>query len=105
MIQKHFVVQCACPDETTALRLARTLVEERLAACAQLLPCGSVFRWNGKVQEESEILLLLKTSAARWEALEARLRALHPYELPEIIALPILAGSADYLGWIDAETV
>ena len=101
---QHLMVLTSCPDAAVAERLAETLVTERLAACAQLTGCRSLFRWNETVQRESECLLLLKTAAGRWPQLETRLRALHPYEVPEIIALPILAGSADYLAWIDAET-
>jgi len=100
----HIVVMTSCPDAPTAERLAETLVAERLVACAQVQPCRSVYRWNGAIQRESESLLLLKTAAARWKPLETRLRALHPYEVPEIIALPILSGSADYLGFIETET-
>jgi periplasmic divalent cation tolerance protein len=81
--------------------LARTLVEERLAACASLLPgLHSLYRWQGAVEEAEETLLLLKTSAENTEALEARLHALHPYETPEFLVLDQISASAPYLNWL-----
>ena len=98
------IVFCTCPDATTASRLARTLVDERLAACVNRLPgVESTYRWNGAVQVDEEVLLVIKTSRARYEALEARVVALHPYEVPEVIAIPI-EGHAPYLAWIAKET-
>ncbi len=97
----HLMVLCTCPDAITAERIARTLVEEKLAACANRVPVASVFRWEGQISTESEELLLIKTTAARYQALELRLQALHPYKVPEIIALPLVAGSAAYLGWLE----
>jgi periplasmic divalent cation tolerance protein len=94
---------CTCPDAASAARLAETLVEERLAACVNRLPgVASTYRWEGKVVTDSEELLLIKTTAARFEALQARLLALHPYELPELIAVPIERGHAAYLDWVRA---
>jgi periplasmic divalent cation tolerance protein len=105
MSAAHLVVLCTAPDAPTASRLAETLVAERLAACANLLPAvQSVYRWEGKVERAAEVLLIIKTTAAHYPALEARLRELHPYEVPEIIALPITAGSAPYLRWLDDNT-
>jgi periplasmic divalent cation tolerance protein len=101
---KHLVVQTTLPEAALAQRIAATLVEERLAACVQVLPCRSVYRWNGAVQDESEVLLQVKTTAGLWPRLEARLRILHPYQVPEIIGLPIVAGSEDYVKWLEAET-
>jgi len=101
---KHFIVMISCPDAATAERLGEAAVTERLAACVQIQPCRSLYRWNGAIQRESECLLLLKIAAARWQQLETRLKALHPYDVPEIIALPIVAASAEYLHWIDTET-
>ena len=81
--------------------LARTLVEERLAACVNLLPpMTSVYRWKGAVEEDRERLLLIKTTRERLEALHARLGALHPYELPEFLVLPVDGGAAAYLDWV-----
>src|SRR6266545_3655273 len=88
-----------------AAELARALVQERLAACGNVVPgVRSIYRWEGKVHDEGEALLVLKTTRARFEALRERVLALHPYEVPEVIALPIEAGSAPYLAWIAAET-
>jgi periplasmic divalent cation tolerance protein len=86
----------------TAEHLAEVLVAERLAACAQVIgPLASVYRWRGAVERATEWYCHFKTTRARLPALEARLKALHPYEVPEVIAVPIVAGSADYLAWIE----
>lgn len=93
------------PDRPSAEALAAALVEARLAACVNILaPCRSVYRWQGAVEAADEIPLLIKTSVACYAALEAAIRAQHPYELPEVIALPITQGLPDYLAWVDAET-
>jgi len=93
------------PDRETAERLAGALIEQRVAACVNILaPCLSVYRWNGAVQREEEHPVLIKTTAERYPALEAAIRAAHPYELPEIIAVPIERGLPAYLAWVDAET-
>ena len=92
----------ATPDD--ARRLADGLLDQRLAACVQTLAIQSAYRWKGAVQREPEQLLLIKTRAALYPAVEAHLRAHHPYELPEIVRLPIVAGSSDYLRWLAAET-
>ena len=92
----------ATPDE--ARRLADGLLEKRLAACVQILAIQSAYRWKDAVQREPEQLLLIKTRAARYPAVEAFLRANHAYETPEIVWLPIAAGSPDYLRWLAAET-
>lgn len=89
------------PDAQTAQTLARALVEERLAACVNLLaPCVSIYRWQGAIEEASEVPMLIKTSRRRWVALEARLRELHPYEVPELIALSPAAVSSAYANWV-----
>lgn len=93
------------PDQATAERVATLLVEERMAACAQVLgPVSSTYRWQGRLERATEWYCHLKTTAARLPALQARIRELHPYEVPEIIAVPILQGDSDYLKWIE-ETV
>jgi periplasmic divalent cation tolerance protein len=93
------------PDRAAAERLADALIEKRVAACVNILaPCRSVYRWKGAVQHDEEHPLLIKTTAARYAALEAAIRAGHPYELPEIIAVPIERGLAAYLDWVAAET-
>jgi periplasmic divalent cation tolerance protein len=99
------VVLVTTPTPERAAEIARALVEERLAACGNVLPAiRSIYRWEGKVQDEAEALLVLKTTRARLEALRARVLALHPYEVPEVIALPVEAGSEAYLAWIAGET-
>jgi periplasmic divalent cation tolerance protein len=95
------VVYVTAPDLETAERIGAAMVEEGLAACANLLPgMRSIYRWRGAVERADEILLLLKTTPSRFDALEARVRALHSYETPCIVALPISQGSAPYLDWI-----
>ncbi len=93
------------PDRAAAERLADMLVEKRLAACVNILaPCRSVYRWKGDVQHDEEHPMLMKTTAERYPALEQALRAAHPYELPEIIAVPVERGLPAYLDWLAAET-
>jgi periplasmic divalent cation tolerance protein len=93
------------PDAASARSLAEALVAERLAACVNILAsCRSVYRWQGKVEDAEEVPLLIKTTADRYAALEAAIRARHPYELPEIVAVPIARGLPDYLAWVAAET-
>ncbi len=98
------VVLTTCSSEEEAGRLARLCVGERLAACVQILPpMRSVYRWRGALEESEERLLLIKTRRGLFEALCRRLRAAHSYEVPEILALPVVDGSADYLLWMEAE--
>jgi periplasmic divalent cation tolerance protein len=93
------------PERAVAERLAEMLVEKKLAACVNILaPCRSVYRWKGGVQHDEEHPMLMKTTAERYPALEQALRAAHPYELPEIIALPLARGLPAYLQWVAAET-
>jgi periplasmic divalent cation tolerance protein len=93
------------PDRAAAERLADTVVEKNLAACVNILaPCRSIYRWKGAVQHDEEHPMLIKTTAERYPALEQALRAGHPYELPEIIAVPIQQGLPAYLEWVAAET-
>ena len=93
------------PDRECAMTLARALIELRVAACVNVLPgCTSVYRWKGAIEEAQELPLLIKSTAARYAALEAAIRRLHPYELPEIIAVPVVRGLPDYLQWVAAET-
>ena len=93
------------PDRAVAERLADMLVEKKLAACVNILaPCRSVYRWKGALQHDEEHPMLIKTTAERYGALEEALRAGHPYELPEIIAVPVERGFAAYLGWVEEET-
>ena len=93
------------PDRAIADRLADSLIEQRLAACVNILaPCRSLYRWKGAVQHDEEHPMLIKTTAERYAALEAAIRAMHPYELPEIVAVGIERGLPGYLAWVHAET-
>jgi periplasmic divalent cation tolerance protein len=84
-------------------RLAEMLVDERLAACVQILPeMESVYRWQGRIERQPEVLLIGKTISSKFAALETRVRALHSYETPEIVAVPLTAGSSSYLAWLGA---
>ena len=98
------VVLVTAPDEATGLMLARSVVEARLAACVNLVPAvRSVFRWEGSIQEAAEVLLILKTTAARVETLRERVVSLHPYEVPEFVVLAVDGGLDAYLAWIRTE--
>ncbi|WP_018465636.1 divalent-cation tolerance protein CutA [Calidithermus timidus] len=97
----NLVVLCTVPDEDSAHRISHTLVAEGLAACVNVLPrLTSVYRWEGEVTSGEELLLIIKTRQERYAALEARVKELHPYTVPEVIALPIQHGSKDYLDWL-----
>ena len=99
------LVLTTVPDKELGRRLARTLVEERLAACVNVSPAvTSFYWWGGKIVEDREFILLIKTKASALDRLEVRLKELHPYEIPEFISLPVASGSPAYLGWLDAET-
>ncbi|HUP20406.1 MAG TPA: divalent-cation tolerance protein CutA [Gemmatimonadota bacterium] len=98
------VVLTTCPDAETARRLARTLVEERLAACGNVVPgLVSIYRWQGTVESAEECLLILKTRDDRVPALASRLDEIHPYDVPEMLALPVAAGADSYVRWVLAE--
>lgn len=91
-------------NEADAARVARTLVEERLVACANLLPgARSLYRWEGAVQDEREVVVLMKTRKQDWTALLSRLHELHPYETPELIAVRVAAGAPRYMAWLEAQ--
>ena len=93
------------PDRDAAVKLARELVERRLAACVNVLAeCTSIYRWKGTVENAREVPLLIKSRSALYEELEAAINELHPYELPEIIAVPVVRGLAEYLAWVDEGT-
>lgn len=101
MIEKSLLVFCTCPDEATAASIAERLVNERLAACVSRVPgLLSTYVWEGRIQHDAEELLLIKTTAGRLATLSARIEALHPYEVPEIVAVPIAGGSERYLAWL-----
>jgi periplasmic divalent cation tolerance protein len=93
------------PDRATAERIADTLVTEGMAACINILaPCTSVYRWEGKLNHTDEVPLLIKTTRAAYPRLQNRLQELHPYELPELIAVPVTNGLPAYLAWVGQET-
>jgi periplasmic divalent cation tolerance protein len=93
------------PDRAAAEKLADALVQKRVAACVNILaPCRSVYRWKGTVQHDEEHPVLIKTTRESYAALEAAIREAHPYELPEIVAVPIERGLPAYLDWVAAET-
>ncbi|MCK6404673.1 MAG: divalent-cation tolerance protein CutA [Rhodocyclaceae bacterium] len=94
-----------CPDQASAESLANALVERRLAACVNILaPCRSVYRWQGRIESAGEVPLLIKTTDERYAELETEIRTRHPYELPEVVAVPIERGLPAYLEWVGDET-
>src|SRR2546426_1833591 len=104
MERSALVVLTTLATEAEARKLVRALVEARLVACGTLLTgARSIYRWQGDVTEESEVVVLLKTDAARWEGLAAAVRRLHPYEVPELLALPVPRGLDEYLSWLASE--
>ncbi len=101
-MEGRIVVLCTVPTLETAERIAQAVVEDRLAACVNVVPgLVSIYRWQGAVQRDEERLLIIKTRAERFEALRAAIVARHPYEVPEVVALPLVAGHAPYLSWLD----
>ena len=93
------------PDAASARALAEHIVSARLAACVNILaPCRSIYRWQGRIEDAEEVPLLIKTVAERYSELEAAIRAQHPYELPEIVAVPLSHGLPGFLDWVAAET-
>jgi periplasmic divalent cation tolerance protein len=99
------LVMTSLPDMEAAKALARRLIDVNLAACVQLQPgVQSIYRWDGRVCEEQEVALLVKTTAAQWPAISAFIKQNHPYDVPEIIAQPIIHSDPDYARWIVAET-
>ena len=103
--EKYILVLTTCPGSISAKKIAQNLVVEKLAACVNIVPgVQSYFSWVGKVDNANEHLLVIKSTVAVYEKLEKRIQALHPYELPEIIAVPIHTGLAGYLDWISNNT-
>ena len=103
MPANHLIIFCTCPDKDTAEKIARRLVETNKAACVNILPgITSVYSWKGQVESTTEQLLLIKAHNNNYELIETTIHDLHPYELPEIVAVPIERGLPDYLHWIDS---
>ena len=100
----HAVLTTTVSDREQANGLARMLINQRLVACVQLMPVDSVYRWHGRLETASEILLLIKTRADLTESVISAIKAAHPYETPEILVLPVAGGLPAYLSWIEAET-
>jgi periplasmic divalent cation tolerance protein len=97
------VVLCTCASPEDGDRLARALVEARLAACVNIVPgIRSVYRWKGEIESAQECLLAIKSSRGQFDALRARIEELHPYDVPEVLALPVVDGSPNYLDWLSA---
>ena len=105
MESEHIVVYVTVPSQVVGQQIATTLLEKKLIACANIVPgLLSIYTWKGEICEDDEVLLIIKTRLALFEQVEDAVKATHPYEVPEIIALPIVAGSNDYLDWIDEVT-
>jgi len=100
----YSVVMSTAPSQEVALALARALVERRLAACVNVLPCTSVYRWEGEVKEDGEALMVIKTRRTYVDDIRDLFASEHPYDLPELISLELEDGSAEYLNWIRDET-
>jgi periplasmic divalent cation tolerance protein len=104
-MSKAIVVLVTCGTEDEAVEIAHALVEERLAACVNLIsPVRSIYRWEGKIWDEKEWMLIIKTQKKRFEELKKKVKSLHSYSVPEVIALPIVEGSASYLKWLEENT-
>jgi periplasmic divalent cation tolerance protein len=102
MREESIIVYCTFPDADAARAAARALIEEKLAACVSILPqVESIYRWQGKIETASEVLLLIKSTTWKYQMLEARILKLHPYEVPEIVSVRIEAGNLPYLRWIE----
>jgi periplasmic divalent cation tolerance protein len=103
MPTQYQITLCTCPDKDTAEKIAHLLVNDKLAACVNILPgITSVYRWHEQVESTQEHLLLIKANKSRYQAIETTIKKHHPYELPEIIAVPIENGLPEYLHWIDS---
>ena len=105
MWYSHFVVYITVPSREVGQEIATVLVEGKLAACVNIIPgITSIYGWQGEIEQDEELLLVAKTRADLFDRLATAVKRIHPYEVPEVIALPIVAGSNEYLAWIDVET-
>lgn len=103
--EKEIIIFITAPNEDEAARIARSLVEARLAACANIVKnIRSIYTWKGSVQDDTEVLMIVKTRKSLFSAVSVKVRELHSYDVPEIIALPIIDGSPDYLNWLKKST-
>lgn len=104
-MREYIVVLITAPNEEEAAKIAKELVGARLAACVNIIRgLRSIYRWQGKIEDESEVLMVAKTRRELFEGLQKKVKELHGYSVPEIIALPVVTGSEDYLGWLSEET-
>jgi periplasmic divalent cation tolerance protein len=102
MDSNTLIVLCSCPDQVCAEHIAKHLVENRLAACVNISSqVKSIYRWQGEIETADEYTLSIKTTASSYDELELAILSIHPYELPEIVAVPVVAGMQNYLGWIN----
>lgn len=100
------LILCTCPDRDTAEEIAAKLIESGLAACVNIVPgITSIYRWQGKTEKDPEVLLLIKTASSRLQELQQKLVEMHPYDVPEIIALPIEHGHIPYIEWVEQCTI
>jgi periplasmic divalent cation tolerance protein len=105
MSTEYITVLITAPNEEEAAKISRTIVEESLAACVNIIrSVRSIYRWQGSVEDESEVLMIAKTKRALFDRLKGRIKELHSYEVPEIIGLPVIEGSKQYLDWLSQET-
>ena len=103
---EYIVIFITAPDEDVAQRIARALVEEKLAGCVNIIKdIRSIYFWQGRVEDEPEVLMVVKTKRELFNKLKDRVKSVHPYSVPEIIAMPIIEGSEDYLKWLDEVVV
>jgi len=99
----HQIIFCTCPDQQTAKQIAESLIRDKSAACVNIIPgITSVYQWQGKIESAQEHLLLIKSRVEKYSTIESKIKQIHPYELPEIIAVPIERGLPEYLQWIDS---
>lgn len=105
MTTEYITVFITAPNEEEAAKISRTIVGERLAACVNIIrSVRSIYRWQGSVEDESEVLMVVKTKRTLFDRLQKRVKELHSYEVPEIIGLPVIEGSKQYLDWLGQET-
>lgn len=103
MQQTYQIILCTSPDKESAEKIARQLINDKIAACVNILPgLTSIFPWQGKIETEQEHLLLIKTRKDRYQSVEKSIQTNHPYEIPEIIAIPVENGLAEYMQWIES---
>lgn len=100
----YLTVLITAPDRESARKISRHLLEKRLASCINMSPVSSMYWWEGKIEEAEEILLIVKTTTDKLDALTKEVKAVHPYQVPEVIALPIVGGLKEYLSWVERET-